>query len=283
MTPSQPITQFKELVHKTFNTCGLDVRRYRPSEQTPSHYEQRRRRLMDEHGITVVLDVGAGTGCYGGALREGGFRGRIASFEPLPGSCERLRRRAAGDESWLIYNLALSDHVGEVVFHEAGNGASSSCLPMAERHLEAAPYTAYTGEQTVRCATLDSLLDEIVRPDDRVMLKLDVQGYEREVLRGAGETLELVDMIDTELSLCELYEGQALLPEMVTCLHEARFLTVAFADEFIDLETDRTLQVNGLFERPLARSCLTEAPATAPEAEHRSPVKLAPEPARGVI
>jgi hypothetical protein len=59
-----------------------------------------------------------------------------------------------------------------------------------------------------------------------------------------------VCLIDIELSLCTLYEGQPLLPEMVADLYDMGFTAVAIADEFVEGETGRTLQVNGLFERP---------------------------------
>ena len=241
--------KLKKLAHKSFNACGFEVKRYRPSGSGPSAYDLRRARLMEELGITLVLDVGAGQGWYGAGLRECGYCERIISFEPLPTSYEALCRKACQDQAWRTENVALGCEAGECVIHVAGNLASSSFLPMAERHVRAAPQAAYSGECVVSRATLDACAGSLLVSGDRVMLKLDVQGYEKEVLAGAPATLRSVDLLDIELSFCTLYEGQPSFPEMIAYLYEAGFTAVAMADEFVEWQTGRTLQANGLFER----------------------------------
>jgi 2-polyprenyl-3-methyl-5-hydroxy-6-metoxy-1,4-benzoquinol methylase len=52
-------------------------------------------RLFDRLGINVVLDVGAGGGDYGRWLRRNGYAGRIASFEPVSDSFQRLAGHSA--------------------------------------------------------------------------------------------------------------------------------------------------------------------------------------------
>ena len=228
---------------------GVDVRRYRPDAKPPSRYVRRRSLLMAEHAISLVLDVGAGQGLYSLDLRGGGYGGRIVSFEPLLASYLSLKQRAEADSDWLARQLSLGAHDGECVLNVASNLVSSSLLPMAERHLEAAPYSAYSGQQKVHVRTLDHLAAEFLRPDDRVLLKMDVQGYEKEVLRGAARVLSRVALVECELSLCTLYSGQPLLPDMAGYIQELGFQMVALADEFTEPGGTRVLQVNGLFER----------------------------------
>jgi FkbM family methyltransferase len=228
---------------------GVDVRRYRPDAKPPSEYVRRRSLLMAEHAISLVLDVGAGQGLYSLDLRGGGYDGRIVSFEPLIASYLLLKQRAEADSDWLAMQLSLGAHDGECLLNVASNLVSSSLLPMAERHLEAAPYSAYSGHQKVHVRSLDHLAAEFVKPDDRVLLKMDVQGYEKEVLKGAARVLGRVALVECELSLCTLYSGQPLLPDMAGYIEGLGFQTVSLADEFMEPGGTRVLQMNGLFER----------------------------------
>ena len=84
---------------------------------------------------------------------------------------------------------------------------------------------------------------------DRVWLKLDVQGSELSVLRGAERTLERVEVVETELSLVELYEGQALLPDVYAHLTQRGFGIWFLEPVFRDSSSGELLQLDGLFAR----------------------------------
>jgi hypothetical protein len=118
---------------------------------------------------------------------------------------------------------------------------------MGERHAEAAPDSAVVGAEEVEVARLDDL--DVVRPGERAYLKLDVQGAELAVLRGAARTLEAVRVVEAELSAVELYEGQALLSEVVEHLRAGGFDLIGLEPSFRERATGDLLQVNGWFRR----------------------------------
>ena len=225
--------------------AGIEAIRYSPR----NFAHLRRADLLRGGRLTLVLDVGASTGRWSEQVRRAGFAGRIVSFEPLSRSFAELEARARADSAWECLRVALGDEEAEAELHVAANAASSSLLPMDERHLRAAPQSRYVGAETVRVRRLDALREELVREDDRALLKLDVQGTELAVLRGAAQTLREVEAVEAELSVVELYEGQALLPAVLSHLDEAGFRLVALEPTFRDPRTGDLLQLNGLFLR----------------------------------
>ena len=218
---------------------GVDVVRYAPR----NYPHLRRPLLLADERIDLVLDVGASDGSWARALRDEGFDGRIVSFEPLAESFAELERAA----DWEVHRLALGDRSDRARLHVAANRQSSSLLPMGERHLQAAPDAPVVGSEEVEVATLDDV--GVVRPGERAYLKLDVQGAELDVLRGAAKTLESVRVVEAELSAVELYERQALLGEVAEHLRAAGFELIGLEPSFRDRATGDLLQVNGWFRR----------------------------------
>ena len=84
-------------------------------------------------------------------------------------------------------------------------------------------------------------------PADRVLLKIDVQGYEAQVLEGAPRTLAACRAVVTEMSLVPLYKGQMLVREMWDALVSAGFEAWSLEPGFRDPRTGRMLQIDGLF------------------------------------
>lgn len=226
--------------------AGFDLVRYDPS-RTP---ELRRVRLIADRGVDLVLDVGANTGPFARALREAGYAGRIVSFEPQLAAFSELEAASGSDLAWDCRRVALGSSDGTVELHVAGNSSSSSLLEMTEQHVTSAPESRYVTSERVELRRLDTIRDEVVRRDDTVYLKVDVQGFELEVLRGAEETLEQVVAVEAELSFVPLYEGGAALMDVVSHLDERGFHLLTLDPVFVDSRDGRLLQVDGLFARP---------------------------------
>jgi FkbM family methyltransferase len=155
--------------------------------------------LLTRLRIDCVLDVGAHDGIYGSLLRQLGYTGRIVSFEPVEANFERLRRRAGSD--WTVVRLALGSASGEKRITLARDPMLHSFLQPNPYGLEALPDQIPTvGSETVQVARLDEVYDEYVRPGDRVFLKVDTQGYDADVLDGAGDRLADVLALQVELA-----------------------------------------------------------------------------------
>ncbi|HEY1734552.1 MAG TPA: FkbM family methyltransferase [Acidimicrobiales bacterium] len=209
----------RTLVRRT----GVDVVRTNGAGLLRLHVDQ----VFARYGINVVFDVGAHHGEYGVWLRRNGYRGWIASFEPVAANIAALRRRSAGDGRWLIFPTALGAAGGRAEINVARNSVFSSFLGVtayATDTFGTEPEVAAI--ESVEVATLDDVaggvldrvaLDESTQP--RAYLKLDTQGWDLEVLKGGNRTLGRTSALQTEVSCQPVYRE---MPTMATSIETLR-------------------------------------------------------------
>jgi len=169
-----------------------------------------------------VVDVGAHKGQFALAVRAAGLTCPILAFEPLPEVFAQTTERFRSDPAYEVRNLALSDSAGTQTMQISGHDDSSSLLEIGERQSAFFP-----GREAVASVdvTVSTLSDELRGVDMAApaLLKIDVQGSELDVLRGAGDTLARFTHLYVECSTTEMYVGQPLASEIVTFLFERDF------------------------------------------------------------
>jgi FkbM family methyltransferase len=234
-------------VRTTAHRTGLEVSQYFAGLDFSRQYVKQ----LHLHGVNVLLDVGANSGQYAHGIRRAGFRGRIISFEPLTGPFSLLKDKASKDPSWDCRQIALGDSDGTIPINVAGNsGQSSSVLPMLKSHQDAFPPANYIGEEIVPMNRLDTLAPEILRPTDTTFLKIDVQGFEKQVLAGGKSTVnDHCVGIQLELSFQPLYQGGMLAREAFDLMHSSGFTVTGLLPCFTDMRNGRMLQADGIFFR----------------------------------
>jgi hypothetical protein len=136
-----------------------------------------------------------------------------------------------------------------LVINVSSNSVSSSVLPMLDAHGNAAPESRYTRRETVPLQKLDSAAAPYVTPNSKTFLKVDTQGYERQVLEGASNLLLGVTGVSLEVSLIPLYAGQQLMPEIVKYMENRGFSLWGVMPAFVVAQTGRTLQLDAIFFR----------------------------------
>jgi FkbM family methyltransferase len=232
--------RLKDAVDRALRPLGLQLRRLHPEREEHARVKH----ILDQRGIRTVLDIGANVGQFARGLRAAGFVGTIVSFEPLADAHHRLVDAAAEDANWTVAGrCALGDTAGELTIHRAGNSVSSSLLPMLDSHTSAAQESRIVGRELVPVRRLD--LDPTVQRCEAPMFaKIDTQGYELQVLRGADAVLPRIHALMIEASLIELYAGQPLLPEVITELTKRGFVIADLLSEFQHPENGQMLQVN---------------------------------------
>lgn len=207
-------------------------------------------RILDHHGIGAVLDVGANVGQYATRLRQGGWEGRIVSFEPLPDAHATLEKAAASDDRWEVApRMALGACAGTVSLNVSAESDMSSSLPFLPEMADLLDSAAYTGTVSAPLARLDDLFDRYAGNTDRVLLKIDTQGTEAAVLEGASGNMERIYGIQLELSIVPVYLGERTYLDMIAVLGKLGFQPALFIPGYFNHRSARLISMDGIFMR----------------------------------
>lgn len=169
-----------------------------------------------------VADVGANQGQFSLVCRHVRPRARIVAFEPLPGPAAIYRALFGGDPRARLHACALAPQRGEMTMHVSGREDSSSLLPISTLQSENFPGTQSVGVTSVPVGPMSDFL-EAEDLGERNLLKIDVQGFELEVLKSAEALLPRFRWVYAECSSVPLYEGQALEDEVIHWLKVRQF------------------------------------------------------------
>lgn len=195
----------------------------------------------------TVIDVGANVGQFAIASAKLFSDVKIYSFEPNPDCLSSLKKNiSALSNDVRVYSVALGGTEGEVTFHVNSHSHSSSILRLAETHKAAFPDAMECRDINVRMSTLDAMLAEVTLTPP-VLLKLDVQGFETQVLAGAGNTLQQVDYVILEASFKPMYEGEMAFLDVISLMGRLGFEFLRPVGWLPDTGTGEILQADLLF------------------------------------
>jgi len=238
--------KIRHKVRKLLWMLGFDISRFAHT----SHPLARRQRLLQYYEIDTVLDIGANSGHFARELREDiGYTHRILSFEPLSQVFKLLSENAKDDPAWDVFNYAIGDVEEKREINIAGNSLSSSLLDILPSHLESAPDSRYIGKEVVDIRTLDSIFGDLCKSARNIYMKIDTQGFENKVLKGAEKSLARIDTVQVEMSLVPLYDGELLFDAMCLLMSRRGYTLVAIENGFSAPDSGQLLQIDGIFHR----------------------------------
>jgi FkbM family methyltransferase len=218
----RPARIVQELAHR----LGVEITRY-----TPRNFGRlRRRELLRSGAIDLLVDVGAADGAWAAQARTLGYAGAIVSFEPRVDAFGTLQARADADGAWRCECVAVGAAAGRATLLLDGQ---SSTLGHG------------AGAVEVRVAPLDELLEE--SSARRAYLKIDVEGHELDVLRGASALLRRCAAVEIETAFTPRRSGQAPAHEAIALLWEHGFGVVAIDSRGAD--DAGLVDANVFFER----------------------------------
>lgn len=200
-----------------------------------------------QRGFKTIVDIGANNGQFALACREWSPQAKIFSFEPLQDAAKKFNLLFKNNPNIKFFNYAIGPFSGKRYIHVSSKSHSSSMLPIGPLQADQFPGTQEVGLEQINIAPLDFFItnNEINSPS---ILKIDVQGYEFEVLQACHNLIQNFDYIYCECSFEELYEGQKLAPEIFAFLSDLGFEMEGFYNAFYG-DNKKTLQADFLFRK----------------------------------
>jgi len=204
----------KSFLKYLFNSCGYDVRkRTHPGLDSVWDIKQ----IYAGRQLKTIFDLGAHVGETACSYAENFQCASIHSFEPHPQTFCLLQANVRRFPNVNTLNVAVGEKEGTVALHVNQFSATNSLLPNVNELKEGAVAAAMrpVGKVTISLCSLDSYCrDQNVSFID--LLKMDVQGYELHVLRGARRLLAegRIALIYSEVQFEALYEGQAYFQDV---------------------------------------------------------------------
>ena len=194
--------------------------------------------FFSKFSFNTVIDIGANVGQFSLVMKKNFPHATIYAFEPLKTPFQKLSDIFATDVNVKIFNSAIGPETKETLINVSSRNDSSSLLPISKLQNDIFPGTLSIGQEKIMMAPLSNHLTENDFQNS-VLLKLDVQGFELEALKGCENFLNLVTMVYCECSFVELYAGQALAHEVIEYLSRHEFVLKAL----INVQHDQAGQV----------------------------------------
>jgi FkbM family methyltransferase len=210
---------------ETFGSRSLvlvDVRR--PADAWFSH-ESLLHRLIADHRIDLVIDVGANEGQFGRRLRRH-YTGDLISFEPIAAVHSRLVDNVAGDPKWKALRFGLGAVESECTIYVARASVFSSLLQSnAYAQARFKQEELQNHQEIIQVRRLDAVLPDVVPdlPNRRILLKMDTQGFDMQVFAGSRSILQYVYALQSEVSCKAIYAGMPHWTDVVNEYERAGF------------------------------------------------------------
>lgn len=182
---------------------GLDVRE---SSKHPNLVD-----FINDRKIDVVLDVGANAGQFG-QKSDFGYRGAIVSYEPVLSAFKDLERIAEADNKGTAHNFAIGAESGELKIHISANSKFTSALSLKDNAQQFHDGIVADRVESVPVWTLDQVATKY---DGKILIKIDTQGFERQVIEGGSKTVARSKGVLMEVPIIALYNNSWRLSETI--------------------------------------------------------------------
>ncbi len=198
--------------------------------------------------FTTIVDIGANRGQFALAARQYCPDAIVIAFEPLIEPAAVFNKLFSGDQAVRLHNVAISEEEGQLEMHVSKKDDSSSLLPISQAQGDLYPGTEEISTLNVNVGPLRKY---IATPEvkGKALLKIDVQGYEYQVLIGCQDLINKFSYVYCEASFVELYSNQKLAKDVIKWMEISGFSLVGAYNFSYSKKGGQAIQADLLFKR----------------------------------
>lgn len=231
------MSTWKNFLKKPFNQLlrhlGYQLVKYSSSGKAYNHFENHLKTLFERLEINCVLDIGAHVGTYRNFLRKNiEYSGLIVSFEPIKKHIDILRQGSEKDDNWEIEAYALGSEEAQMTINVMKTSDFSSFLAPDTSNTDhiiigenptqyqLSSHNIVDYQEVCDVKRFDNAMEDLQSRVciENIFVKIDTQGYDLEVIKGAQRTLEeKILALQFEASCLGIYKG---MPNYLNVLHE---------------------------------------------------------------
>jgi FkbM family methyltransferase len=174
------------------------------------------------HSFSTIIDIGANVGQFSIAAMNIFKPECIHAFEPVKKTFDVLKQNSRRYPEIKVNQIACGDEDRVDFINLNNNSQSASILPRSADHKQAFPGHEEIGKEEIRIKRLDTLFKD-VSFGSSTLLKIDAQGFERNVIRGAEGIIDKIDAVFLETSFSQMYVGESTFTEISSLLDKFNF------------------------------------------------------------
>ncbi len=196
----------------------------------------------------TIIDVGSNIGQFAVASSKI-FEGvRLICIEPNQFLIEKLKKNLSYVSKLDVINCAVGEARGMTTFYINQDSQVSSILKLGNDRLRMFPSSMPKKELVINIDTLDNIIDSMDGLG-KVLLKLDVQGVEAAVLKGAEKTLQRVEWVVIEIAFANLYCGESTFGDIDEIMKYSGFVFLSPLNFHMSPNSDQIIEMDALYVR----------------------------------
>jgi FkbM family methyltransferase len=234
---------YKKIIKNIFKKFGLEIKKYNPQDD----FNFLITRCIKKFQIDCFWDVGANIGQTGESIRKHGYTGNILSFEPQEEAYKKLLKNSFNDQKWKIYEKCGLGQNGFKKINISKNSVSSSFLEMENLHIDKSPESKFIKKEEVKIISLSEVFNKEKNSFKKNFLKIDTQGYEKEVLDSGENILDNFIGISCEISVQPLYKNEAKFLDIINYLNTKGFEIYSVHNSYYEIDYGQTFSVDIVF------------------------------------
>lgn len=234
--------KIKNSINKIFSRFGYQFRKIDSGFSL-----NRNLKWLQQYEIQTILDLGANEGQFAEFIRTVFPKANIICFEPLYSCFKVLSDKFNNDSSIEFLNIALGDFNGQFEMYSNDFSPSSSLLKMKQEHITNFPFTEKAKIENIKVKTLDSIADDLIL-NKEVLVKIDVQGFEGNVLKGGMKFFATIPkIVIIETSIVELYENEMSFGDIYDIFLSLGYKYAGNMNQLYSPVDGKILQVDAIF------------------------------------